>query len=153
DDTTMAGIPAYFDEASTLIIAEEADPTIMAIAKKHFSIITPENWPAIRNTIEEAYALGFEQAKSKSDKTTPARKASTPRTNSKKALVIEMLKRPEGATIEQITEVTGWQVHTIRAFLSVAKSKLGLVITTNRLREVGPNKVGSPGSFTTYFAA
>ncbi|HAT49005.1 MAG TPA: hypothetical protein DCS88_01550 [Alphaproteobacteria bacterium] len=80
--------------------------------------------------------------------------AKTPkvRDNTKKAKVIEMLKRPEGATAAQIAEATGWQGHTIRGFLSIAKKKLGLVITTNRLKMVGPNQQGSPGSFTTYFA-
>ena len=33
------------------------------------------------------------------------------RDNSKQAQVIAMLKRPEGATIEQICEVTQWQAH------------------------------------------
>lgn len=39
--------------------------------------------------------------------------AKTPRTreNSKQAQVIAMLKRPEGATIPQIMESTGWQAH------------------------------------------
>ncbi|MBF0602151.1 MAG: DUF3489 domain-containing protein [Nitrospirae bacterium] len=74
------------------------------------------------------------------------------RDDTKKAKVIEMMKRPEGATAAQIAEMTGWQGHTIRGFLSIAKSKMGLVITTQRLRMVGPNQQGSPGSFTTYFA-
>jgi hypothetical protein len=39
--------------------------------------------------------------------------AAKPRTrdNSKQAQVIAMLKRPEGATIEQICEATQWQAH------------------------------------------
>lgn len=72
------------------------------------------------------------------------------RENSKQAQVIEMLKRPEGATAAQIAEITGWQGHTIRGFLSIARKKLGLEITTQRNRVVGPQ--GSPGSFTIYFA-
>ena len=37
--------------------------------------------------------------------------APTGRGHSKQALVIEMLKRPEGVTIAQICEATGWQAH------------------------------------------
>ncbi len=51
----------------------------------------------------------------------------TPRTGTKQAQMIEMLKRPEGATVEQIAEATGWQDHTIRGAISGAlKKKLGL---------------------------
>ena len=41
--------------------------------------------------------------------------------------MIELLKRPEGATVEQIAETTGWQHHTIRGAISGAlKKKLRL---------------------------
>ena len=63
--------------------------------------------------------------------------------------MIELLKRPEGATVEQIAEVTGWQKHTIRGAISGAlKKKLGLTVETTRTREVGPNKTGAKGSST-----
>ena len=53
--------------------------------------------------------------------------------NSKQALVIEMLKRPEGATIAQICEATGWQAHTVRGtFAGAFKKKLGLTITSEK---------------------
>ncbi|MBF0626242.1 MAG: DUF3489 domain-containing protein [Magnetococcales bacterium] len=74
------------------------------------------------------------------------------RENSKQAQVIALLKRPEGATTAQIAEVTGWLPHTIRGFISIAKKKLGLEITAQRTRTVGPNQGGSPGSYSTYFA-
>ena len=65
--------------------------------------------------------------------------------------MIELLKRPEGATVEQIAEVTGWQKHTIRGAISGAlKKKLGLTVETTRTREVGPNKTGAKGSSTVY---
>ncbi len=69
--------------------------------------------------------------------------ASQTREGSKQALVIEMLKRPEGATIEQISEVTGWQKHTIRGTFSGAlKKKLGLTIVSEKIE--GP--AGAPGA-------
>jgi len=62
-----------------------------------------------------------------------------------------MLRSPEGATVEQIAEVTGWQRHTIRGAISGAlRKKLGLSIEATRTRQVGPNKTGAKGSTTTY---
>ena len=85
------------------------------------------------------------------EETKPARKT---RKGTKQARVIEMLQRPEGATLEQIAEATGWKLHSARGFLAgTVKKKLGLELTTNRHRIVGPNQVGSPGSYTTYFLA
>ena len=55
------------------------------------------------------------------------------RANSKQALVIEMLRRPEGATVAQIMEATGWQAHTVRGTLAGAlKKRLGLVVISNK---------------------
>jgi hypothetical protein len=75
----------------------------------------------------------------------------TPRTGTKQAQMIEMLKRPEGATVEQIAAATGWQHHTIRGAISGAlKKKLGLTVEATRNREAGPNRTGAKGSATTY---
>jgi Protein of unknown function (DUF3489) len=74
-----------------------------------------------------------------------------PRAGTKQAQMIELLRRPEGATVEQIAAVTGWQHHTICGAISGAlKKKLGLTIQATRTREVGPNKTGAKGSSTTY---
>ena len=75
----------------------------------------------------------------------------TPRAGTKQAQMIELLKRPEGATVEQIAQATGWQHHTIRGAISGAlKKKLGLTVETTRTREVGPNQTGAKGSTTVY---
>jgi Protein of unknown function (DUF3489) len=74
-----------------------------------------------------------------------------PRAGTKQAHMIEMLKRPEGATVEQIAAATGWQHHTIRGAISGAlKKKLGLTVEASRTPEVGPNKSGTKGSSTVY---
>ena len=65
------------------------------------------------------------------------------REHSKQALVIEMLKRPEGATIAQICEATSWQAHTTRGFFAgTVKKKLGLAIVSEKIE--GPS--GTPGA-------
>lgn len=83
---------------------------------------------------------------------TPAAKTiRKPRPETKQEKLIALLKRPQGATAEQIAEATGWQKHTIRAAISVAlKKKLGLTVTAERVRMVGPNREGAPGSYTIY---
>jgi hypothetical protein len=57
-----------------------------------------------------------------------------PRESSKEAMLIEMLRRPEGATIAQIMATTGWQAHTCRgAFAGALKKKRGLTVTSEKL--------------------
>ena len=61
------------------------------------------------------------------------RAAPRTRENSKQAEVIRMLKRPEGATISQICEATGWQAHTVRGtFAGAFKKKLGLNLASEK---------------------
>ncbi len=53
------------------------------------------------------------------------------RENSKQATVIQMLRHPDGTTIQQIMESTGWQAHTVRGtFAGALKKKLGLNIVS-----------------------
>ena len=43
--------------------------------------------------------------------------------SNKKAEVIAMMKRAKGATLAEIAELTGWQRHTIRGFVSILGKK------------------------------
>jgi Protein of unknown function (DUF3489) len=48
---------------------------------------------------------------------------------SKQAEVIALLRRPEGATVDEVRATTGWQPHTVRGVFSGAlKRKLGLAV-------------------------
>jgi hypothetical protein len=47
----------------------------------------------------------------------------TAREGSKKAIVLDMLKRPEGATLNGIMSATSWQAHSVRGFISGAICK------------------------------
>ncbi len=55
------------------------------------------------------------------------------RDNSKQATVLQMLRRPEGATISQICEATNWLAHTVRGtFAGSFKKKLGLTLVSEK---------------------
>src|SRR5262245_5842839 len=55
------------------------------------------------------------------------------RANSKQARVLALLCGPSGATIATVTRSTGWQPHTVRAFLAaVVRKKLGLRLESEK---------------------
>jgi uncharacterized protein (DUF1501 family) len=62
--------------------------------------------------------------------------ASLAREGSKKAEVIELMRRSQGATLAEIMELTGWQTHTVRGFVSgTLVKKLGLKVQSFRSKE------------------
>ena len=42
-----------------------------------------------------------------------------------------MLRRPEGATIEQMTKALAWQAHSVRGAMAGALKKKGCVVTND----------------------
>ena len=55
-----------------------------------------------------------------------------PGADSKASKVLHLIARPEGASIEQIMEATGWNANSVRGFLSTAAKKRGLKIEASR---------------------
>src|ERR1700675_1294747 len=54
-----------------------------------------------------------------------------PRAGSKQAKVIDLLKRPEGATVAEVMKATGWLPHTVRGmFAGALKKKHGLTLAS-----------------------
>ncbi len=72
--------------------------------------------------------------KAKAAKKAPkgGKKAGGARDGSKAAKIIDMLKRPDGATLAEIMRATDWQAHSVRGFLSTAGKKHRLKIESTR---------------------
>ncbi len=61
--------------------------------------------------------------------------ADTPK-QSKQQIMIDLLKREEGATLHQLVAATGWQKHSVHgAMAGVLKKKLGLAIKSDKNRD------------------
>jgi hypothetical protein len=76
-----------------------------------------------------------------------------PRTNSKQAEVIGLLRRPQGSTIPAIMKATGWQQHSVRGFFAgVVRKKLGFTLQSekpngsDRVYRIVAGKSGKPKS-------
>ncbi len=61
-----------------------------------------------------------------------------PRPGTKQALLIDLLTRKKGATIDEAVAATGWQPHSVRGAISGAlKKKLGLMVTSGPVEKRG----------------
>jgi predicted transcriptional regulator len=81
----------------------------------------------------------------------PAARTTGPRQGTKQEAVLALLRRPEGATVAQIAEATGWANHTVRGFFAGLKKRQGITVEVlERVRQVGLNKQGAKGSYTIY---
>ena len=96
------------------------------------------------NTAPRKPRVAAPKAKS-GKKTTPAKKGAKAskkaksakgegvREGSKTAKVLELLKRPGGASLKELMKVTNWQPHSVRGFLSgTVRKNMGLAVTSTK---------------------
>jgi len=58
--------------------------------------------------------------------------------SSKQDLIIKLLRRPQGATIDELAKATVWQVHSVRGAISgVLKKRLGLAVASETTEKRG----------------
>ena len=94
---------------------------------------------AAKKAAKQAKAAPKKPAKEKpaSKKAAKVKEAKVPREFSKKAIVLDLLRRKDGATMAEIAKATDWQNHSIRGFISGnLTKKMGLTV------ESGKNEAG-----------
>jgi len=70
-----------------------------------------------------------------------------PKRPSKQDVVIAMLRQPEGATVDEVASVTGWQRHTVRGvFSGTLKKKLGLTLASSKEERGRVYRIAEPAS-------
>jgi hypothetical protein len=113
---SFAGAPPFGDLKPVKKFTDRK--TAVARIWKAVQALTPTPAPqAAPVALKKAKAT--KEAKPKDDAT--GSKAA--REGSKKAIVLDMLKRPAGATLADIMSATGWQAHSVRGFISGSLSK------------------------------
>lgn len=74
-----------------------------------------------------------EQGKSKKVPATGDAAAPAARDGSKKAEVLDLLRRDQGVAMAELMKATGWQAHSVRGFLSgTVGKKMGLAVTSTK---------------------
>jgi len=80
-------------------------------------------------------AIGVDPAEAPADADTDAKPN---RKRSKQSLLIDLLKRADGASIDELRSALGWQAHSIRGAISGAiKKKLGFAVISENIAERG----------------
>ena len=100
----------------------------------------PRRKKTTRATKAPKTAKGANEAKPKKaaaeKKAAPNQQPSAARKGTKAAKVLELVRRPSGATVKEIMKATGWQAHSVRGFISTISKNQGLGIESAK-REDG----------------
>ena len=113
---------AWGDLIFGLAPSGEADGVVAVTARRSARATTNPEVTMARNTSKQASSKATAGGKPK------RRRVSPPVT--KQAAIINLLKRPKGASIADLTTATGWQAHSVRAALTDLRKRDMEVVRT-----------------------
>jgi hypothetical protein len=124
------------EKTMTSIIEQPVTPALAApetkastkarVGTRRAHVATPRPKPGKKATPAKKTAKGRRKAK--------VAKPSA-RSGSKTAKILEMLRRPGGASARELLKATGWQPHSLHGFLSgTIGKKMGLSLTSTKSR-------------------
>jgi len=135
DDAATDVTDAAEDAPVATTAAQEADPAAIVHVVENVHLVDGEPCPLCGRT----YRAPKPRRERQPREPRAPRQPGQPREGTKEAMVIEMLRRPEGATIAQIVEATDWRQHTIRGFFAAAlKKRHGMQVTSEKAEKDQP---------------
>ena len=125
---------AVTEQAETASVAAESKPTKTARVGKKGANVAPKKGKSGKKATSAKKAPKTPKS-AKGDK-----KSGAARDGSKAAKILELLKRPDGATSKELQKATDWQPHSVRGFLSgTIGKKMGLTVTSTKGEDGGRN--------------
>lgn len=107
-------------------------------------VISPEGFAAIGVATDEQQASDPHQHAQVSAPqlvvavgSTPTSPAKSSKAPGKLDLLIAALNTPDGATIAELMQVSGWQAHSVRGAMAGALKKRGIAVTSDKLTDRG----------------
>ncbi|WP_423066057.1 DUF3489 domain-containing protein [Devosia sp. CN2-171] len=120
---------------TTLVISTEGLKAIGIDPIEHF--VHETDGSLLVDETRETAVTGRLGGSAETTKADPA-DAGLPKPGTKLASLIAALRRPEGATIAELMEATGWQAHSVRGAMSGnLKKKLSLEVTSEVVENRG----------------
>ncbi len=81
--------------------------------------------------------------KGQDTKTSDCGKAPTAGKTTKLDQIVAMLSKPKGASLAEITAVTGWQAHSVRGALAGSLKKKGHIIVSEKVAGLRRYRIGA----------
>lgn len=95
---------------------------------------TPDTAQRVQLAVRRAAKAAPATVKPTQPRTTP-KPASAP--GGKLGVIVEMMRRPEGATVAQMSEATDWLPHSVRGALAGAVKKMHKLTVTSEKADAG----------------